>query len=91
MKKRKKLPNTPTQRWLIEKGACWRGREEVGAQTLSTAFHTSRNSGNMYWLLGLLIEGRGLVLPSTMGRRAPLASTLRVWAKNNDVMIPLGV
>lgn len=90
------MGSTPSQQWARRKGACARGRRDLGWKSIGEYWRTSRNKGNLYWILCRLteyIDDAGLHrCPEWLNRMNYSAMTpreMRQVAHANGVMIPL--
>lgn len=101
----KKIPDTPLQRWLIEKRACRRVRQHYGKLTLAQAIEHATHH-DLEWLAYRLFyvttNAEGL---TTLQRANGACATLTVpefggrwgkhyllsWMKQNGAQLPLGL
>jgi hypothetical protein len=44
-------PNTPSQRWARQQGACIRGRRRLGKRSLAQYLKVSRNTSDIAWVV----------------------------------------
>lgn len=94
----KRLPDTPTQRWLRAHGACISGRRRVGARTGVHYFWRSRSVTDLFFVLEKLsfdverLDGRPEFWEWRAGnKKTPrnLCESVRHYALNFGMRFPI--